>query len=126
MPSNRIQEWYDTMCKGLASQGWKRGTNKDGECVYRGNNSRCGIGYILPDDAPIIPINDSIASASYRLFGLGEISYEEDKFMVAAQRAHDRADNLTLREKFRSLGMECNLVLPSEVLEQAQSIKDST
>lgn len=41
------QETFDTVVKGLASQGFERCVNKEGRCVFVHGDRRCALGWLI-------------------------------------------------------------------------------
>lgn len=120
--SNRIQEWFEKMVRGLAKQGWLQALTSNGSrCSYRtANGMACAIGQIIPDNAPCITGNQTAhwlkEAGRLKDLGLGDISDEELYFLREAQGAHD--DNLTpvrIKLAFTRMGERLRLAWPSDV-----------
>ena len=115
------------MVKGLAAQEWQRSTILVGGsvyCAYLNNEGhKCPVGFILPPEALITPLNVSVSNLSVdsqldRLC-LGELSDREYFFLVEAQTAHDgigMGEPTDVKENFRKLAEVFNIdPLPEEL-----------
>ena len=114
--SDRCQEWFNTMVRGLAAQGWKQAIDAAGICAYRTSDGlRCAVGHLLDEDRAnrlcgSIAELDMIAD-----LGLCDISYFEYEFLRQAQLKHDSKDVSTMKQRFQNLGMEYRLTWPEDV-----------
>ena len=120
--SNRIQQWFETIVRGLAAQDWQLAAGPKGQCLYRAPNGRkCAIGQLIPDDAFVIKTGAGVWSLDYtgKLsdLGLGDISdSEEIDFLIIAQKAHDSAhDDNAMKDHFRDVAKFYKLTFPSDV-----------
>lgn len=139
--SDRVNEWFAAMVKGLDAQGWHRSIALiDGEhvCVYRNENGMmCPVGIVIPPDAPILKEPKSwtigVQTLSQRgelgMLGLGELKGREFFFLVEAQRAHDGPGGgqiatitpASMKRSFRSLAEVYHIEpIPSELEEKEE------
>jgi hypothetical protein len=110
------QDVFDAVWAGMESQGWKRSTDEDGWCMYRGvDGRRCAVGHLIPDDLyrpsmEVSGVDDKPVRTVLRAIGVENIS-----FLYELQKAHDGAPSgAPLREEFRCVAKEHGLTIPGE------------
>lgn len=91
------QEVFNTVVRGLASQGWQRSEvdeNGDGStCVYRSPTGlRCAAGWLIPDDE-YQSRWDEEAISWFSLERSGLVPSEHVMLITNLQQAHDSADS---------------------------------
>jgi hypothetical protein len=121
--SDRRQEWFDTIVRGMHTQHWERATNEgSGSCAYRTDHGRkCGVGHLLDDDKAAEAIADNYTvftlNQQGRLgkLGLDHITNAEVDFLIDVQDAHDNARMHEARSRFAQLAHEWKLTWPKDV-----------
>jgi hypothetical protein len=122
--SDRRQEWFDTIVRGMHTQHWERALNEGSvSCAYRAEHGRkCGVGHLLDDDkaAEAIAKNYTVLvlhnQHNLEKLGLGDISDIEYKFLLKVQEAHDGAYMPhEVKDNFIRLYQELDLVWPKDV-----------
>jgi len=121
-----VQEAFERIVRGLASQGWKPSLKPRGKdsfvnaCAYRGEDGRkCAVGWLIPDD--VASEWDSKPKPALRSrIEAGDVEPADDRlieFLLTAQRAHDDFSEgpADLRCRFISIGDDWKLVWPSDV-----------
>lgn len=127
--SDRRQEWFNASYLGLEKQGWKQSSDTTiygrNVCLYRGpNGCKCGVGQIIPDNAPVIAmevlnqdgssIKDLAGCCLLSALSLGELSTVEIDFLIEVQEAHDSAmQAYVMKENFTLLAKKYNFSIPS-------------
>ncbi len=118
-PYENLQQVYDACYTGLALQGFTQSVDEDGDCMYRGEQSKkCGIGHTVPDELCNFPYGAngcSIASMLsdntqwFELFG-----NIEPAALGALQECHDMNPNPEDMKAALAKYAECmNLTIPS-------------
>jgi len=111
------QEMFDKACEGLAAQGWQKSRALNGAaCLYRGPYGlKCAVGHIIPDeiydpkwDAYIGSIQEVCEASS----DVAALIGSEIEFAREMQRAHDTADEGSMRGRFILLAEKHGLALP--------------
>jgi len=133
---NPKQAIFDTVCEGLASQGFERSIGSmqtQGEsvlvCRYRSNENhrKCAIGHLIPDDE--YEERFEFSSTSDVLFELGvkryttfvavnptEESTNAHVFLSELQYAHDKgATPAGMRHRLKAFAYSYQLALPASV-----------
>lgn len=120
--SDRRQEWYHTMVRGLASQNWETSMSEKGYCAYRGlTGKKCPVGYLIEDSVAAqfegFTVGEIDSCYSLDLLGLGPISDQERIFLVVVQRTHDAftSRRYDLRDNFLKLKDRFNFSWPENV-----------
>lgn len=120
------QQIFNTVYKGLRSQGFQRSFDKSPEgsvrCLYRGPRGRkCAAGHLIPDDKyhvsmenqPCLMSSISTAMGLPHSHQLSEKNYELALFVRELQRIHDTSDlNSTMQRRLEFYAQEQGLTVP--------------
>lgn len=89
----RIQEYFDEAYKGLRSQGFLPSYTGGVGCLYRFEDRRCAIGWLIPDAAYNEEMEGRSVDCGPVLEALGLVNGGEDAevlgFLLQMQDAHD-------------------------------------
>lgn len=126
MEKEFMQQKFNQMCAGLASQGFQKCMTVSGSCVFRGPNGfRCAVGHAFECDLTAEENRNSLSclprEAKLQLGTL--IADEEGRLPLVAinfywrmQDAHDNAtDAEDMKRRLREVAQSCKLEIP-EVL----------
>jgi hypothetical protein len=115
-PTKEDQEMFDTMVRGLASQGWERSlasVEMSDRCAYRGDEGRkCAVGWLIPDEAyrpemegwPVLHVLEECAVPSSMAYWIRRAQLEHDT----------RFGCLNMRGRFQALADRLGFDWPSE------------
>lgn len=115
------QEMFDKAYIGVVKQGCKS-TNFGGGCLYRGvNNTKCGIGFLIPDDIARAwdkrRNNEITKIKSTKRYPVPKFIVDNILLAGAIQRAHDGAHRFSFIRDFKKnmqrVANAYNLTIPN-------------
>lgn len=126
MELGSMQEMFNTMLRGLASQGWMRcgvvnqNNPRRVACMYRYAGKKCALGWLIPDELydPEWDISkDGSAETVLRdLDVLEDLSKDELAFINNAQYAHDGGYTVEVMQKnYVRVALKYGLQWPADV-----------
>ena len=107
------QEMFNIAYKGLASQGFEHSLDRDGFCVYRGENGRrCAIGWLIPDERYYVELEGrSVYNISIPCAVGCDVN--DAVFLSSLQCCHDRARSpFEMKEALRVFATNYSLTIP--------------
>lgn len=124
-----IQEAFNKMVSGLASQNWKQAAADTGVCMYKTpNGSKCAVGHLLPDDGtnwnhfPTISalcISDSMYFEKNTMAKAMKVDLDDPDmadFLISAQTIHDSSGNKNMKDNFIRYADKHDIEFPKEYL----------
>lgn len=122
-----MQELFNQMVAGLASQGWKQSIQYDiptvdqtkvDVCMYRGPDGRkCAIGWLIPDERYKKRMEGKpITSIIYALPDFINITDAMKVTLAELQQLHDNAKSGELKEAFQLYANKNQLTFPESLI----------
>lgn len=115
---SRMQEMFNQVWAGLASQGFRQSIGTDGMCRYRWHGRRCAVGWLIPDDRyrrglEGEPVGRPRVQAAIGLVDGMEDTREILEMLKELQHAHDsNEDPGDMERALRGVASEQGLLVP--------------